>query len=614
MISRENMRRGLAGFAALTVSGLGILFTFTLRGDLSEVTQRLSFGFLMLAAVAAVVDCTLGGFRYHIFLRRIRPGTRPGLSIRADLVGRFTGAITPSQTGGGPGQIFVLYKGGIAMPDVLSVLMVNFVSTLLFFLLVGSAATWLMGEQFSSGAIRHLIQWGFLAFLGGMVFITFSVARPDLVARPIRRMMQRLEGNPKEWSRITRRSGRLLVESAEHYRESCIRCLREWPLLPVASFLLTAALYLNKFTLAWFVMRGLGVEGSYTTTLAVQALLHFVLYVAPTPGGSGIAELSTGALMAVLLPTHLLGPFTLAYRFFLTYLPAALGAFLLALTVRPRVRSTSVAQKAVVAGLLLALSFPAGPKPAIAQNGVVRVPAEVASLTSRMYERRSAMVRKALMDGIMATCREDSLAAFSLAVHTAQALVLSEPDDAEAHYLFAVALGHRLELSGTREKIRLGAATRAEAEMALALDPNHAGAHHVLGRLNAAAMRLSTLTRLVARRVLGAKALDGASWDQAEYHFSRALSLEPWNPRHSLELGVLYADTGRPSEAFAALTRAIAAPRVQLADSMVVVRAIRVRAGLECETCLRGVFPLGDTVTPPLRRVEPRGARSSLGA
>jgi uncharacterized membrane protein YbhN (UPF0104 family) len=354
----------------------------------------------------------------------------------------------------------VLYKGGIAMPDVLSVLMVNFVSTLLFFLLVGSAATWLMGGQFSSGAIRHLIQWGFLAFLGGMVFITLSVLRPDLVARPIRRMMHRLEGNPKEWSRIARRSGRLLVESAEHYRESCIRCLREWPLLPVASFLLTAALYLNKFTLAWFVMRGLGVEGSYTTTLAVQALLHFVLYVAPTPGGSGIAELSTGALMAVLLPTHLLGPFTLAYRFFLTYLPAALGAFLLALTVRPRVRSTSVAQKAVVAGLLLALAVPARPNSAIAQNGVTRVPAELASLTSRTYERRSALVRNALMEGIMATCREDSLAAFSLAVHAAQALVLSAPNDAEAHYLSAVALGHRLELSGTREKIRLGAEPR----------------------------------------------------------------------------------------------------------------------------------------------------------
>jgi uncharacterized protein (TIRG00374 family) len=585
MISRESVRRGLAGFAALTVAGLGILFVFTLRGDLSEVTRNLSAGFLLLAALAAVVDCTLGGFRYHIFLRKIRPGTRPSLSIRADLVGRFTGAITPSQTGGGPGQVFVLYRGGIPMPDLLSVLMVNFVSTLVFFLLVGSVAAWLMGDQFSGGAIRHLIQWGFVAFLGGLAFITLSVTRPDLVARPIHRMTHRLEGNPKEWARIARRSGSLLVESAEHYRASCVRCIREWPLLPVLSFLLTAMLYLNKFTLAWFIMRGLGVEGSYTATLAVQALLQFILYVAPTPGGSGIAELSTGALMAVLLPTHLLGPFTLAYRFFLTYLPAALGAFLLALTVRPRVRSTPVAGKAVVTGLVLALLVPTCPMSASAQDRVIRVPVVVAPLTERAYERRMALVRDALVDGIMATRREDSLAAFSSAVDTARALVLSAPQDAEAHYVYAVALGHRLELSGTREKIRLGAATRAQAEMSLALDPDHAGAHHVLGRLNAAAMRLSTLTRFVARRVLGATALEGASWDQAEYHFTRAIALEPWNPRHSLELGVLYADTGRPAEALAALSRAIAAPRTQVADSIVIDQAIRVRASLDCEVC-----------------------------
>jgi uncharacterized protein (TIRG00374 family) len=585
MISRESMRRGLAGFAALTVAGLGILFAFTLRGDLSEVTRNLSAGFLVLAALATVVDCTLGGFRYHVFLRRIRPGTRPSLSIRADLVGRFTGAITPSQTGGGPGQIFVLYKGGIPMPDLLSVLMVNFVSTLVFFLLVGSAATWLMGDQFSGGAIRHLIQWGFLAFLGGMVFITLSVTRPDLVARPIHRMTRSLDGNPKEWARIARRSGSLLVESAEHYKTSCVRCIREWPFLPVLSFLLTAMLYLNKFTLAWFIMRGLGVEGSYTTTLAVQALLHFILYVAPTPGGSGIAELSTGALMAVLLPTHLLGPFTLAYRFFLTYLPAALGAFLLALTVRPRVRSTSVARKAVVTGVVSALIVPACPMSVSAQEEVIRVPLDMVPLTSQTYERRTALVHGALVDGIMATCGRDSLAAFSLAVDTARALVLSAPNEAEAHYLYAVALGHRLELSGTREKIRLGAMTRAQAEMSLALDPDHAGAHHVLGRLNAAAMRLSSIMRFVARRLLGATALEGASWDQAEYHFTRAIALEPWNPRHSLELGVLYVDTGRPAEALAALTMAIAAPRAQVVDSIAVVRAIRVRASLDCEVC-----------------------------
>ncbi len=337
ILSRGRFVRGLAVFAALTVGSLALLFALTLRTDLAEVVRNVSIGFLLLALLGSVADLLIGAARYQIFLRRIRPGTSIWLPIRADLANRFTGAVTPSQTGGGPAQVFILYKGGIPVPDALSFLMINFVSTLVFFLLAGGFTAWAFRSQFSNGAIQYLIQWGFVAFLGGLVFMIVGLVRPDLIARPIGSMVRRLEGNPRDWARLTSRVGRALVENADRYQETCTRFIRHAPWLPVASFVLTVILYLNKFTLAWLVMRGLGVHGDFGTTLAVQALLHFILYVAPTPGGAGIAELSTAALMTVLLPTHLLGPFTLAYRFFLLYLPAAVGGVVLAhaLGVRP---------------------------------------------------------------------------------------------------------------------------------------------------------------------------------------------------------------------------------------------------------------------------------------
>ncbi len=346
MMSAAGIRRGLAAFAALTVCGLGVLFIFTLRGDARTVLQNVSAGFLLLAALATVLDAVLGGLRYHVYLRRFDPRTSFSLPVRADLVGRFTGAVTPSQTGGGPGQVYTLYRGGVPVPTALAVLMVNFVATLVFFLLVGGTAAIAFEDHFSGSAVRHLIRWGFVAFLGGLVFIVVSVTRPDLLARPIAAVTRRLEGRQALWARMIRAAGQALVDSAERYQESSVRCIREWPLLPLVSVGLTVLLYLNKFTLAWFVMRGLGVNESYTATLAVQALLHFILYVAPTPGGSGIAELSTGALMAMLLPAHLLGPFTLAYRFFLTYLPAAVGGLILALELRPKTPTAALKRTA----------------------------------------------------------------------------------------------------------------------------------------------------------------------------------------------------------------------------------------------------------------------------
>lgn len=244
-----------------------------------------------------------------------------------------------------------------------------------------------------------------------------------------------------------------------------------------------------------------------------------------------------------------------------------------------------------MAALTLCLSAQAAYPPALQGQTVedpptITLPAVAptvgtAAARGALYEERVTQVLDAIVAGVSATSQEDSLAAFILAVDTAEALVRAVPGDAHAHYLYAVALGQRLELTGIREKVRLGAMTRAEAELALELDPDHPGAHHVLGRLHAGTMRMNPVSRFLARRVLGAEALEGASWERAEHHLIRAHELEPDNPRHTLELGVLYIDTDRPDEALEALRLAAEAPRRTPIDDQLVERAIRLIGSIE---------------------------------
>lgn len=598
LMDRSRLGRGLVGFAALTVAGLGILFAFTLKGDLADVTDHLSAGFMLLAALGMVADFLIGAVRYQIFLRRIRPGTSLWLPIKADLAARFVGAVTPSQTGGGPAQVFILWKGGIPIPAALSFLMINFVSTLVFFLMAGSFTAWVLRGSFSHGALQYLIQWSFVAFAGGLIFMIVGLVRPDLVVRLVSGLVRRLEASPRGWAQAAARGGRFLVDSAEEYRQKCVEFTRDAPWLVVASFVLTVVLYLNKFTLAWLVMRGLGVDGDFGLTLAVQALLHFILYVAPTPGGSGIAELSMGALMAVLLPTDLLGPFTLAYRFFILYLPAAVGAVVLAYALRPRAKTVNpVTTGAVVTALILSVVGAASP--GAGQNPPELPPVEMARvrpLVGGSLVTTVATQKQRLLDALArGLAKVDNAAAegdFTLAVDVGRYLVAAAPDDADAHYLLSVALGLRLETAGLRQKISMGDETRREAEIALRLDPDHAGAHYVMGRLYAGAMRLSPVARFVAQRILGANALRDVSWERAEYHLSRARDIEPDNPRPSTELGVLYIDTKRYGLAFAELTRACAAPAVQASDSLVVARACHLLSTLPCPD--EGNHPVAD--------------------
>lgn len=337
VVPRRKMIRGLAMFVLLTVGGLAALWHFTAEGGAPladgewsrHVLTSVSAGFLALALLCAAADLLVGAVRYQVFLRRIRPGTSLWLPMRADLANRFVGAITPSQTGGGPAQVYILWRGGIPIPDALSFLLINFLSTLVFFLVAGGVTAWIFRDRFPAGAIHALVQYAFIAFAACLLLMLAGLVRPDLLVRPIAWAAGRLEGRPDPASRITRRACLALTGSVEWYRAACTRFIRENPALPVLSFVLTLVLYLNKFTLAWLVMRSLGVEGDYLTTVAVQALLHFILFVAPTPGASGIAEIGTGALMAILMPAHLLAPFTLAYRFLLVYLPGTVGALVL---------------------------------------------------------------------------------------------------------------------------------------------------------------------------------------------------------------------------------------------------------------------------------------------
>jgi tetratricopeptide (TPR) repeat protein len=153
-----------------------------------------------------------------------------------------------------------------------------------------------------------------------------------------------------------------------------------------------------------------------------------------------------------------------------------------------------------------------------------------------------------------AAARADSLAAVLLAFR---------PDAADAHHWRAVTAGLLAEASGKAERIRLGRLAYERATTAVELDPAHAGAHHVLGRVHLGLLRLSWIARFFAGRMGLGPLLDTASWDVAEHHLRRAAELAPREPSFHLELGTLLAERGRPEEARPHLRRVLelSAPR-----------------------------------------------------
>jgi tetratricopeptide (TPR) repeat protein len=111
----------------------------------------------------------------------------------------------------------------------------------------------------------------------------------------------------------------------------------------------------------------------------------------------------------------------------------------------------------------------------------------------------------------------------------AEQAAAAAPEYANAHYFHAFVLGRYSQRIAVLQALAAGHATRVRKSLdrALALEPKHADAHIALGLYHA---------EIVAKvGALAAKVTYGASANEAEKHFERALALNPESPVGALE-------------------------------------------------------------------------------
>ena len=157
--------------------------------------------------------------------------------------------------------------------------------------------------------------------------------------------------------------------------------------------------------------------------------------------------------------------------------------------------------------------------------------------------------------------RRDSL--YSVGRLYAERAIRADSLGADGHYALAMVLGRLSRTKGSKERVRFAKIIYDEAARAIALNPNHDGAHHVLGAWHAEVKRLSGIQRFFAKALFGGGFMSIAAWDSAVVHLERAVTLSPRHIYHRLELAEVYTDLGRYTKAREQLT---AIPALPLAD------------------------------------------------
>jgi len=332
------LRRGLELFAGISAAAVAILIGYYLIrfGDRIDVLLspflRLHWGWVGVGLVLASMDWFGGGLRLWVCARHVHPGVRlPDMFLAAGM-GAWGAYLTPFQSGSSPMTIWVMRRAGVKVPEALTSVFITFVATVAFFGIAGPLAIW-------AGAGRSLEQHGMVLgitlyglfktslTLFGLIgaVMLFAIFFPSTLHRLVRWLAGRV-ARRSEWAaaRMT-----ALLAGLHRAHECMVAFGSPKGLVTLLlAILISAPSHANKLLAGYVTLRVLGIPADFTDILLLQTFITFMLYFAPTPGASGIAELVSAAVMSLYVPRELTPSYTLIWRFINSYATVIVGSLL----------------------------------------------------------------------------------------------------------------------------------------------------------------------------------------------------------------------------------------------------------------------------------------------
>ncbi|MDH3297224.1 MAG: flippase-like domain-containing protein [Gemmatimonadota bacterium] len=320
------IRVGVFVFIAASLVGFGALFLITqdIRGSL-EGFRRFDLRWALPCLVLACLDWTGGGLRLCLLAVPLKFDVAFKRCVPIAGATAALASLTPSGTGGGPAQLYGLVRGGASLGRALAANFASVTVNLMFLSLAGlgawyfGAASGLEGIELPVGGISAaaLFEWSALAFgVIASLILLFGLS-PRWPRAVVLRLFGRTPRVRKALRFLQELHGSIIIYARRGKRYILLAVLAD--VIPFGA----------RFAMGYAVLRGFGVEAPFWNVFMLHALLHFLLYFMPTPGGSGIAEILAPALMSPFLPSQLLVAYTAVWRFFLTYITVLAGGMVL---------------------------------------------------------------------------------------------------------------------------------------------------------------------------------------------------------------------------------------------------------------------------------------------
>ncbi len=331
--SKKNL---LLSILPIVLIGGSISFLFWRVGpsNIVEGMQELppmyiGFGFLFLA-----LDLSADSMRYWSAGRALGSPISFFLGLRVCLVNLFGAFITPGAGGAAPAVAWYLKGRGFDETRGLSIAIIK--GVLGFYVLVPCAACLALiapGDVLNDPQIRLILLSSCLGVSVLLALITCIAIWPNFIANLIHRSMDSMAsvikgGKPTGKRQRFRRFLTWLGDILQKTAKDLGGFFRGKKRFVFATFGFTVVNIAVLMTIAFILGLGFGLEpGATKLDLMFMSILYVVLvFIAPTPGGAGIAEFGGQFMFDPVLGEGEAVAFTLIWRTFTCYIPFIMGA------------------------------------------------------------------------------------------------------------------------------------------------------------------------------------------------------------------------------------------------------------------------------------------------
>jgi uncharacterized protein (TIRG00374 family) len=330
-------------FIGLTVGIFWYQFSEIPAGNRPAIWNQLQWRYLFWLLLFLPIDTFAAGLRIWVVSRVLQPGVSLWICLKAEWANLGLAMLTPSQTGGGFGQIYMLTRGGLNLGTALTVSLITFLASMVVLLFIGIHTLLLSNVDH----LAFFFQGAFFIFLLVLALLIVAVCWPaslKFVFLGIDRTIWKISGQsrPKENKGLPQniRIGRLTNHLHNLSQKLINLCylhqtnMHRYFSLNRSSFiwvcLLSLVFILARSIMAFLCLRFLGIEtSSLGNVLETQLNLIFLIYFAPTPGSSGLAEGASMLMMDSTIPAGFAPYYNLLWRCSTLYLPAIAGLLFL---------------------------------------------------------------------------------------------------------------------------------------------------------------------------------------------------------------------------------------------------------------------------------------------